>query len=488
VVNPAARARVEKVAAYLNERRIKSYLVGGCVRDWLMGRSAADIDIAIEADALILARDLAAVLGGTFVLLDEENRMARIAFSAGIAEENRPAQYVDFSSITGDIRQDLSRRDFTIDALAIELDPPVTDLRQKPVMDFFCGRRDIENKTITAMGEGVFQADPIRLLRAVRLAAELGFQIAPETADWIRRDHQLIERPAGERVREELLKILAVPGAGYFIHYLDDLKLLTAMIPELEIARGSEQPPEHHWDVLAHSLETVRAVDFMLHQGAWEYAVFDALAAVPWSEKLDHYFATAVGAGSTRAALLRLAALLHDIAKPATRILSGDRLRFFGHDERGAEIVKEILERLRFSQREIKLVEALVSYHMRPTQLSQSGPASPRAIYRYFRDTGNAAVDILFLSLADHLAARGPELAEDDWRSHADQTNHVLSAGFKEESPPPRLIDGHDLMNIFGLKPGPRIGMILEDVKEAQAAGELTSRDEALSYIKNRLL
>jgi poly(A) polymerase len=481
---------LKTVIRYLGQRRIKAYLVGGCVRDWLMARQTADIDIAVAADAMTVAQEMALTLEGTFVPLDEENRIARVVLAGPAAGEDQKQWYVDLSTMGGDIGQDLARRDFTIDALAIELSPEAGDPLSQPIIDPFGGRQDIAKKLIKATGESIFQADPIRLLRAVRLAAELSFTISLETEGWIKRDYRLISQPAGERIREELLRILAVPGAGRFVRYLDNVKLLTTIIPELEPARGVEQPKEHHWDVMDHSLETVRAVDFLLRQGAWEYTSFDVLETVPWPEKLSQYFSVEVGKGSTHASLLRLAGLLHDIAKPETKILAGEKVRFFGHNEQGAEKVAEILERIRFSHKETKLVETMVRYHMRPTQLSQSGMPSSRAAYRYFRDTGSAAIDILFLSLADHLAARGPELVAEDWQWHADQTNCLLTAGFEEESAPHlvKLIDGHDLINMFGLQPGPRIQAILESVREAQAAGEVTSRDEALSYVKNRLL
>ena len=187
---------------------------------------------------------------------------------------------------------------------------------------------------------------------------------------------------------------------------------------------------------------------------------------------------------------MKLAALLHDIAKPATRVVVNDRIRFLGHTDQGAEIVTSILERLRFSNKEIRLVETMVRYHLRPTQMSHEGLPSRRAIYRYRRDTGNAAIDILFLSMADHLAARGPDLDMEQWQWHVDQTRCILTECTYPEAktPPPKLIDGHDLMNIFGLKPGPQIREILEAVRESQAAGEINSRDQALYYVKNRLL
>ncbi|GAI28707.1 unnamed protein product, partial [marine sediment metagenome] len=166
------------------------------------------------------------------------------------------------------------------------------------------------------------------------------------------------------------------------------------------------------------------------------------------------------------------------------------RMRFLGHAKEGAAITATILERLRFSTKEVKLVETMVRYHLRPGQMGQNELPSPRAIYRYFRDTEEAGIDILFLSLADHLATRGPQLNMAQWQEHSRIVNYVLTQRFEQAAlvVPPKLVDGHDLINIFGMSPGPKIGEFLEQVHEAQASGEVATREEALSYIRERLL
>jgi len=251
-----------------------------------------------------------------------------------------------------------------------------------------------------------------------------------------------------------------------------------------------DRPKEHFWNVFDHSLMTVAAVDFLLRQGEWEYADEKILAAVPWSETLAQHFTSGVSSGSNRRVLLKLAALLHDIAKPQTKDTeAGGRTRFLGHAQEGATTAAAILERLRFSGKEIKMVEMMIEHHMRPTQMTQEKLPSNRAIYRYFRDTGDAGIDILFLSLADHLATRGPNLILTGWQEHVDIVNYVLNQRFQEKSPvmPPRLIDGHDLIDIFGMSPGPEVGELLEAVREAQASGEVTTREDALAYLRERL-
>lgn len=480
---------LQKIEGFLRDRGIEGYLVGGLVRDMFLGRLTADIDVAITADALQIAEEMAKWLDGKFVLLDEDNRIARLVLFQELLPGNKQL-CIDLSTLAGDIYQDLARRDFTINAMAIHLESFIADPVSFEVIDPFNGKADLQQKKLRAVKQAIFKDDPARLLRAIRLQAELELIILQETEGLIRYFSPLVVRVAGERTREELLRILALPRAGELLRYLDDLCLLIPIIPELESSRGVKQPPEHYWDVFDHSLETVKAVDFLLRQGNWEFIPGKILEEVEWSEEIGQHFRTEIGAGSTRTSLLRLAALLHDVAKPETKIIADKRMRFFGHTEKGAATAAQIMERLRFSNKEIKLVESMIRYHLRPTQLSQHGVPTSRAIYRYLRDTGAAAIDILFLSLADHLAARGPNLDPEEWKWHAGQVNYVLFEYSRPHSVafPIKLIDGHDLIDIFNLKPGPKIGEILEAVREAQAEAQITSREEALSYVKNRLL
>ena len=482
-----ATSPLSEVSQFLSQRSIQSYLVGGYVRDLLLGRVTADIDIAVAASALEVAREAATVLGGKYVLLDEAHQVARVVLTDEAAPQGGK-WYLDFSTLQGTIEQDLARRDFTIDAMALGLTLQGEDGLQ--LIDPFAGRQDLERRLIRAVSRDVFQQDAIRLLRAMRLAAWLGFLIEGATESLVRRHSHLVAEVAGEKVRSELLCLLSIPGSACFLHHLDELGLLTALIPELEETKGAEQPKEHFWDGFNHSLETVAAIEFLLREGDWQYVRDDILSVVPWSTELAQHFDQEVSSGSSRRSLLKLAGMLHDIAKPQTKSVNEKgRTHFFGHAKIGAAIAVRILERLRFSNREVNLVEITVTHHLRPMQMSDGEMPSRRAIYRYFRDTGEAGIDCQFLSLADHLATRGPYLDLAQWQQHAQMAEYVLSQRFKEEGVvhPPRLIDGHDLIDIFGLSPGPRIGWLLEAVREAQAAGELANREEALAFVRERL-
>jgi putative nucleotidyltransferase with HDIG domain len=249
------------------------------------------------------------------------------------------------------------------------------------------------------------------------------------------------------------------------------------------------QPKEHFWDVFDHSLETVSCVERLLRERD-NNKEDELITLVSWSPDIAQYFAQDITGGRNRKALLKLAALLHDIGKPAAKTIEqSGRMRFLGHAKEGSAMAVQIMERLRFSNREIKMVQLMVEHHLRPGYLLSEDMPSRRAIYKYFRDTGDVGIDTLFLGLADHLAARGPTLDLEQWRKHAEVTQYILSKWFEEKATvmPPKLIDGHILIEKLGLSPGPQIGQLLEMVREAQAAGEIQTAEEALDFVTRQL-
>jgi poly(A) polymerase len=459
-----------------------AYIVGGFVRDWLIGRKTDDIDIAVEGDALSMAKQIAAALGGKYVLLDETNKVARVVV------QGEHQWHLDFSAFFDGIEDDLARRDFTINAMAYELQDAASGSPQ--LIDPFSGKKDLKEKIIRALNRQVFHGDAVRLLRAIRMTAELGFKIDPATEKTIKRDCQLVASVPAERVRDELLKMLVLPGAAELLRYMDELDLLTTLIPELDELKGFEQPREHHWDVFNHSVETVATAEFLLRDGKWKYGKDDLLKFTPWSEEIRQHFDEEVSSGSNRRSLLKIGALMHDIAKPATRTVDETgKTRFLGHAKEGAAIAAQVLERLRFSSREIRLVENLVYHHLRPAQTANIGMPTSRAVFRYFRDTESAGIDILFLALSDYLATHGPKLDIKEWKLHNHLINFILNEHSRQEATvlPAKLIDGHDLMNAFGLKPGRVLGELLAEIREAQAAQEISTREEALRLVRKEL-
>jgi poly(A) polymerase len=472
-----------RVCRLLRESNLTGYVVGGWVRDNLLGREADDIDFAVDGDGLDAAAHVAGDLNGKCVTLDKVNRVARVVMPEAVTRDT-PRCTLDFATLQGTLEQDLTRRDFTINAIALDL----REDGQVKVVDPGGGLQDLKNRLVRATGDGVFAADPVRLVRAVRLAATLDLSVDPGTEAILRRDAHLISRVAGERTREELLLLFAEPGSGGCLAYLQELGLLTAVFPELAVTRGVVQPNEHYWDVLDHSIRTVEALDYVLRRGTWQYAGETALEETPWPPDVETYFECELAHGSTRRTLLKLSALLHDIAKPQTMsVEESGKVRFLGHGQEGAAIAVAILERLRFGTREKRFVETAVKYHLRPTQMGWPELPTRRAIYRYFRDTGEAGVGILFLSLADHLATRGPAFHLSNWQIHTRTIRHILSQKQDEPQRESRLIDGHDIMSAFRLNPGRQVGELLEMVHEAQAAGEVATREEALEMVRSVL-
>jgi poly(A) polymerase len=231
-------------------------------------------------------------------------------------------------------------------------------------------------------------------------------------------------------------------------------------------------------------------VEFLLRESDWEYSNEDMLTSAPWTEAIEEHLSQEVSGGSNHRVLLKLGGLFHDIAKPMTKSIDDTgRARFLGHTKEGAAITASILERLRFSKREIGLVENLVYHHLRPVQMADGELPTQRAIYRYFRDTGEAGIDILLLALADYLASRGPLVSMEEWKGHCRLVDYILAEHDKQQAKtlPVKLIDGNDIMDTFDLAPGPLVGKLLTMVNEAHASGELSTREEALALVQNEL-
>ncbi len=456
-----------------------AWVVGGVVRDALLGREIQDIDIAVSGDAQAVGQAVADHLGATAVPLPEWN-IVRVALP-GVTESGRPF-LIDISGHPGSIDDDLRSRDFTVDAMGIPIDCWDSDERFDAIIDPLNGKADLARRVLRAGSDGVFAADPGRMLRAVRLAQQVGLRMEPDTARLIRRDARLLHRVSPERVRDEFMTILAATGARPQLEVLDRLDLLCRVIPELESAKRCEQPRSHHyWDVWGHLLHCVEYAEEVT-AGHRNNAIY---TMAPWTAKEDAYFAEVIGDGHTRRTVLKLAALLHDIAKPQTRAADADgRVRFLGHSEQGAEIAERRLTSLRMSRRITDLVADMVLHHLRPSQL-RDGSAMPssRAIFRFYRDVGDAAVDTLYLAMADVLAARGPDLSPERWANYARMIAAVLESGAEQpgnHNGNPPLINGHDLMDALNLPPGPRIGSLLARLREAEAVGEISSREDAM--------
>ncbi|RMD51085.1 MAG: HDIG domain-containing protein [Candidatus Thermofonsia bacterium] len=336
--------------------------------------------------------------------------------------------------------------------------------------------------------------DPVRALRALRMAEVFGFDVAAETETAVRQAAPLLSRVSVERIRDELLKLLtASPAAG--LQRLADTGLLAVTLPELAALADVAQSPPHHEPVLAHTISVLRWLSLIINQ----QSLVEASAAIPhlqsalapYADALQAHLSRPVDGGLNGRVLLILGALFHDVGKATTQTVGEDgRIRFLGHAQAGAKLAAGRLRHLCLSNKAIDHVSRIVAGHMRPLLLASShGRVSRRAVFRFFRDTKDAGLDIGLLALADHLATYNGvgETAVWERLTHliADLYQHYFH--HQETISPKLLVNGKTLITRFGLQPGPQIGYLLRQLEEAQAAGEISQVDEALAFLQKKI-
>ena len=468
-----ARTALEALAGLLGPER-QAWVVGGAVRDALTGGGPGDLDIAVPSGAVALARELADPLGAALYVLDEARGAARVAGGPERAWQGPQIDIADFRA--PDLIGDLRGRDFTVNALAVAVRPLVA-AGEADVEDPTGGRADLQARTVRLCAPGALEDDPVRVLRAARFGAQPGWTLDPAVEGAARRAAPGLSRASAERGRDEILAILAGRASAAGLRLLDGWGALEVLLPEGEAMKGTTQPEPHRFDVWEHSLRAVEAADVVVSRVS---------ELEPWGAALAGHLGELLGDGATRREALKLAALLHDVAKPETRSVEGGRTRFLGHDTLGARRVIAIAERLRLSRRMAAVIERLVGHHLRPMHLAQSGFITRRARYRFFRDLGDDARDLLLLAVVDAAALRGDSPMA-VWSGPDGRIVRELMAGHGEEvaalSAPP-LLDGREAMEALELPPGPEIGRLLRLLREAQAVGDVTTREAALAYIR----
>lgn len=495
-LQPLQASSAGPLLAFLARREPPVALVGGCVRDLLLARPTRDLDLAVERGGLALASELAKHFGGAFYAMDAARDTGRALLYLG---DDEPL-VVDVAAWRAPtLEGDLRLRDFTINAMTVVL------RETGPLfVDPLAGARDLQNRLIKAASGAALDDDPLRVLRAVRLLAELaplGFRLEEDTERQIERCAPLLAQISIERVRDELVRILAAPRPGQWIAKLDSLSVLAIVLPETTALHGVSQSPPHVWDVYSHTLQVIDHAHRLAAWIAGDDAALDD-ASLPWvadrlvqtlearRAELAGHLAKGEGAQlRSRGQMLAWAALSHDWGKPATARLADDaeggpvRWRFLGHPEVGADLAYEALRRLRFNEAEARRVALIVRHHMRPLTLAASGSPSRRATFRYFRDLGDAGIDVALLSLADVLGTYGDSLTPDAWQSALDMAAALLDSFFdarEQVVAPPPLVNGNELMAHLHLAPSRQIGALLDAIAEAQAAGDIETRQQAL--------
>lgn len=470
----------------------QAYLVGGAIRDLLVDRPAYDLDFVLGGDVRPLARRVANALHGAFYMLDEERNIARVIYQ----NENEQRRRIDFASLQNhDLAYDLAKRDFTINAMALDLNDPTR------LIDPLGGAQDLKDKVLRLCSPLAIDEDPVRILRAARLSLSFNLHIHPDTLAAIRRGIPLMHFVSTERQRDELFRMLDSPRLASAIRLLDAFGLLSSLLPELLTLKGVDQPPPHTHDAWDHSLATVTQLERLFSALVGEYHEEDAgnlpiaravLRLGRFRQQFADHYANRINPERSLRALLFLAALYHDIAKPGTQSIGRDgRIHFYEHEPFGADAIAGRGRELVLSQAEIERLVQIVEGHMRIHSLQQTGSLpSRRAIYRYFRDLDAAGVDICLLTLADTLALAPYNEIEAIYEAELEICQALLETWWeKPASPvnPPRLLTGQELLDTFHLQPGPIIGQALEAVREAQACGEVHSHAEALAFARRWL-
>ena len=480
----------KRIRPLLTRQEEPIFLVGGTVRDVLLGRSSQDLDFVVPRNAIRIAFKVADLLDAPAYVLDSERDAGRIVLS-------EHATTLDFTSFRGpDLEADLRDRDFTINAMAL----PLAANTSASLIDPCGGQADLEAKLIRISHPKAIQDDPIRGLRAVRLALSFDFTLTPETTLAVTSSAPQLDQVSIERVRDELIKVLASDRPKEALAYLHAWQILPVVLPEVDRLDGVTQSPPHHELALNHTGSTLNslvdverlvkgypATGFQPKEVQQHLADAQEMLA-PYQSRLASHLGRQVSGGLDGWILLRLGGLFHDVGKAETaRVDEDGRIRFFGHDQVGARLTGQALRRLRLSNQAIAHVRTCVAGHMRPLLLANETAVSRRAVYRFFRASQTAGIDIGLLALADHMATYAGSDGDEAWNRLLATISQLFEQYFnqyEESVRPTPLLNGHDLIDQLQLEPGPEVGRLLRLIEEAQAAGDVNSSEEALTLAR----
>jgi tRNA nucleotidyltransferase/poly(A) polymerase len=451
------------------------YIVGGAVRDALLRRPFHDLDLATPGNAVDIARQIANHFGGGFFVLDSERGVGR-----ALLDRPDGRMIIDVAQFRGStIIDDLKDRDFTINAMAVDLKNDINLL-----LDPLSGETDISRKQIRRCAPYSITADPVRALRAVRQSVQFGMRIEPGTLRDIRAEVPHLASVSPERIRDELFKLLALPRPAAAARVADTLGLLTAILPEIEPLHNLEQPPPHVFDGWQHTLlvmenlaGTLATISYTRtdHTAASFSFGLIAMQLDRYREQLQAHIRKLWPNDRSHQALLMLTALLHDIGKPIAPS---------AYEVVGSKMASARAEALRLSNGERQLVAAII---LEQTLPQPSEELTPLSIHRFWRRLGEAGIDVCLFALADHLGTYGPQLKQDHWLMLVERVHLLLDAWFEKYNQlvsPPVMLDGNQLASLLELQPGPIIGQLLDMIREAQVEGRVHTPQEAISLAR----
>lgn len=454
------------VFGFSKSKRKELFIVGGWLRDLLLGKvkQNPDIDFAIKNNSISFAKMLSKEVKGAFVILDEEHGACRIVKT--FKNKIYTLDFTDFRS--SDLKSDLSLRDFSINSLAIKLQDIFNKDADKFLIDYFNARLDLKQKIVRMTSSTVFDDDPLRIMRAFSFAARFGFTIEKKSLLLAKKERLKLKDVSFERIRDELFKIFNCPNSYETIMLLDKLKILSVIMPEIDLMRHVAQGPYHHLDVLKHSFETLKQLEQAIKSNK--------------IKELGQYLDQVVSSDRTRLQLMKLGAILHDIGKPKAKRRLKNRTLFHGHERIGAYISTDIAKRLMLSNNEIDALKKMVFWHLRPGYLADNKQVTARAKFRYFRDSAGEGISTLLLSVADQRATKGPLTSEESRLQHERIVWGLIKEALKKrkEKKLPRLVDGNIIMKKLRIPPSPLVGKILKTIEESQAIGKIKTTDEAI--------
>lgn len=455
----------------LKDLGVTAYLCGGTVRDLLLQRPIHDIDLVLSHSVIDVAKKFAASMRRPYFVMDRERRVVRVVCETGNWD------LTGFRN--GSIEGDLKKRDFTVNAMAILWDDFYPSRSTARVIDPFSGQDDMNRRLVRPVDEVSLSDDPLRILRAFRIAAELNFEMDPSVTVQMDQVHDSITRVAEERITEELDRILLQPEAARVWKALGERPVFDSLFPELKPMKGCEQGGYHHLDVWEHSVEALAKLETLLSSLSEHFPEHEA----PLQEYLN-----SVAGTLDRRRLLKWAILLHDMGKPQTRELREEgRWKFHGHEHTGEELAEGFLKRLKFAKKDAQVICLLINQHLRPLQFFNQVERSPDDFFRFFRKLGTEALGAILVAYGDIAASRGPLANPARNHEFLILAQDLLLFYFKVYYPAvntPELVKGRDLMAVLQMKPGPDMGQLLKEIRELQLSGALQSREQALDYAR----
>lgn len=440
------------------------YIIGGSIRDLLLGRVPADYDIACAGNPEKFAEKILSRSGGHLVRIGKSGQMIFRVISDGTI--------FDIAPLNGSsIEEDLKKRDFTVNAVAY-------DLFSGKIIDCFGGLTDLSDKKVRMVSKTIFINDAVRLIRAYRIGACLNFEIESRTAESIAWHANLLESVAGERIRAELLSLLDTPASYSYLIQMANNGLLGIVFPGFDRLKGCFQNSYRHFDVFEHTLSAFEHLETMLSKPE------DILSGIPG--EICRYIEKA------RPALIKCAILIHDIGKPLAKTWDGcGKYRFYGHARKSAEMAQLIVQRLKFSNHEQRFVDSIVRNHMKPLSLFTAHEKNmnlQRGIFRFYKKCGDNTPAVLLAAIADIKAKQHKMTSRDnDFISFIKKLIYDYFMTYQIVCAKPPLITGHDLIHVFGLTPSPLFKKILNFVDEARFTHAVKTKSEALELVRNYL-